>query len=49
LILVNFSSGYDWDSDRGFFDTIGAKMEADFEMLYENWVPPVPEDDDEKR
>lgn len=43
-----FIPGYDWNSNRGFFDTIADKAESDFEAMYENWVPPMDGDDDKK-
>lgn len=41
-----FLPGYDWGSNKGFFDATADRMEKDFEFMYENWTPPV--DDDEK-
>jgi len=44
---ARFVPGYDWNSDKGFFDAVGDKMEEDFMGMYENsWIPNP--DDDEK-
>jgi hypothetical protein len=41
-----FIPGYDWGSDRGFFDATADKMEQDLMGMYENsWLP---KDDDNK-
>lgn len=42
---ARFIPGYDWGSDRGFFDELGDKAAQSFEEQYENWIPPI---DDEK-
>jgi hypothetical protein len=35
-----FIPGYDWDSNRGFFDATADKMEEDFMGMFENsWLP----------
>jgi hypothetical protein len=40
-----FIPGYDWGSDRGFFDATADKMEEDFMGMFENsWLP---KDDDD--
>lgn len=44
---ARFIPGYDWGSDRGFFDEVGDKAAQSFEDQYENWLPPM--DDDEKK
>lgn len=36
---ARFLPGYDWNTDRGFFDTIADKAQQDFESAYENWLP----------
>lgn len=36
---ARFIPGYDWNTDRGFFDTIADKAQQDFESAYENWLP----------
>jgi hypothetical protein len=42
---ARFLPGYDWGSDRGFFDATADKMENDFMGMYESsWIP-NPEDD----
>lgn len=46
---ARFVPGYDWNSNKGFFDAIGDKMEEDFMGQFENsWIP-NPEDEDGKR
>ena len=46
---ARFIPGYDWNSDKGFFDTIGEKMEEDFIGQFENsWIP-NPDDDNDGR
>ena len=43
---ARFVPGYDWNSNRGFFDATADKMENDFMGMYENsWIP-NPDDDD---
>jgi len=44
---ARFILGYDWNSDKGFFDDMATKAQESFEGQYENWVPPM--DDDKKR
>ena len=34
-----FVPGYDWNSDKGFFDTAADKAQSDFEQQYGNWLP----------
>uniref|UniRef100_A0A7S3P9R0 Thioredoxin domain-containing protein n=2 Tax=Amphora coffeiformis TaxID=265554 RepID=A0A7S3P9R0_9STRA len=34
-----FVPGYDWNSDKGFFDTAADKAQSDFEEQYGNWLP----------
>jgi hypothetical protein len=42
---ARFVPGYDWGSDRGFFDATADKMETDFMGMYENsWIPKGDED-----
>jgi hypothetical protein len=36
---ARFLPGYDWDSDKGFFDGAADKAQTDFESQYENWLP----------
>jgi len=36
-----FVPGYDWDSDKGFFDTAADKAQSDFEEQYGNWLPNI--------
>ena len=46
---ARFVPGYDWNTDKGFFDALGDKMEEDFMGQFENsWIP-CPEDEDGKR
>lgn len=43
-----FIPGYDWDSNRGFFDATADKMEEDFMGMFEDsWLPK--NDDSDKR
>jgi hypothetical protein len=42
-----FVPGYDWNSDKGFFDDQGDKAQQSFEDTFENWVPNIEDDDDE--
>jgi len=43
---ARFVPGYDWNTDKGFFDALGEKMEEDFMGQFENsWIP-NPDDDD---
>lgn len=43
-----FIPGYDWNSDKGFFDEAGDKAAQSFEDNFENsWLPQM--DDDEKK
>lgn len=34
-----FIPGYDWNSDRGFFDAAADKAQDDFEKQFGNWLP----------
>jgi len=34
-----FVPGYDWGSDKGFFDEAGGKAEQSFEDSFGNWLP----------
>lgn len=34
-----FLPGYDWDSDKGFFDAQADKAESDFEAQFGGWLP----------
>ncbi len=36
---ARFLPGYDWDKDRGFFDDLADKAQADFEQQFGNWLP----------
>lgn len=36
---ARFLPGYDWDTEKGFFDTQADKAMTDFESTYENWMP----------
>lgn len=46
---ARFIPGYDWNSDKGFFDTLGDKMEKDLMGMYESdWIP-NPENDENER
>lgn len=46
---ARFLPGYDWGSDRGFFDATADKMENDFMGMYEtSWIPD-PDDDGRKK
>jgi hypothetical protein len=40
-----FVPGYDWNSDKGFFDAAADKAENDFMAQFEGWVPPSDDDD----
>jgi hypothetical protein len=40
-----FVPGYDWNSDKGFFDAAADKAENDFMAQFEGWVPPSPDED----
>ncbi|CAB9505264.1 Ubiquitin-2 like Rad60 SUMO-like [Seminavis robusta] len=42
---ARFIPGYDWGSAKGFFDDLGDKAAASFEETFENWVPPMDDDD----
>jgi hypothetical protein len=44
---ARFIPGYDWGSNRGFFDELGDKAAVSFEEAFENWVPPMDDDDDD--
>jgi hypothetical protein len=47
---ARFIPGYDWDTDRGFFDATADKMEEDFMGMFENsWLPKDDEDDKKNR
>jgi hypothetical protein len=39
--------GYDWNSNKGFFDATADKAEKDFD--FGSWVPNIDDDDDKKR
>ena len=43
-----FIPGYDWNSDKGFFDEQGAKAQQSFEDMYGNWLPNVDDDTDNR-
>ena len=34
-----FVPGYDWNSDKGFFDDAADKAQTDFEDQFGNWLP----------
>ena len=34
-----FVPGYDWNSDKGFFDATADKAQSDFEQQFGNWLP----------
>ena len=34
-----FLPGYDWNTDKGFFDNAADKAASDFESQYGNWLP----------
>jgi len=36
---ARFLPGYDWNKDRGFFDDLADKAQADFERQYGDWLP----------
>mmetsp|Transcript_47424 Transcript_47424/g.71799 ORF Transcript_47424/g.71799 Transcript_47424/m.71799 type:complete len:208 (-) Transcript_47424:305-928(-) len=36
-----FIPGYDWDTDKGFFDAQGDKAQESFEDTFGNWLPNV--------
>lgn len=36
---ARFVPGYDWNKDRGFFDDLADKAQADFEQQFGNWLP----------
>lgn len=47
---ARFLPGYDWGSDRGFFDGLADKSEKDFMGMYEtSWIPDPDDDDDDRR
>lgn len=47
---ARFLPGYDWGSDRGFFDTIADKAEKDFMGQFEtSWIPDLDDDDRKKK
>ena len=39
-----FIPGYDWNSDKGFFDTQADKAQSDFEDQFGNWLPNTNDD-----
>jgi hypothetical protein len=43
---ARFVPGYDWNSNKGFFDKQASKVEKDFADTYGNWVPIIDDDDD---
>ena len=43
-----FFPGYDYNTKKGFFDAQADKAMQDFEGMYENWTPPVDDDDKKK-
>lgn len=34
-----FVPGYDWNTDKGFFDEAANKAQSDFENQFGNWLP----------
>lgn len=36
---ARFIPGYDWNSDKGFFDDAADKAQSDFEAQFGNWLP----------
>ena len=46
---ARFVPGYDWNSDKGFFDALGDKMEEDFMGQFESSWMPKPDDDDNRK
>ena len=41
-----FVPGYDWNSNKGFFDEQGDKAQQSFDDTFGNWVPNIDDDDD---
>ena len=47
---ARFLPGYDWGSDKGFFDDLADKAERDFVGDYENsWMPTLDDNDLQKK
>ena len=42
---ARFVPGYDWNSDKSFFDEQGDKAQQSFEDTFGNWVPNIEDDD----
>jgi hypothetical protein len=45
---ARFVPGYDWNSDKGFFDDQGDKAQQSFEDTFENWLPDIEDDNPNK-
>ncbi len=44
---ARFVPGYDWSTNKGFFDEQGEKAQRSFEDVFENWIPNVDDDKDD--
>jgi len=44
---ARFIPGYDWGSDKGFFDEVGDRAVKSFEETFENWIPDIDDDDED--
>lgn len=45
---ARFVPGYDWNSDKGFFDEQADQAQLSFEDTFGNWLPNIEDDDDNK-
>lgn len=45
---ARFLPGYDWNTDKGFFDEQADKAQQSFEDTFGNWLPNIDDDDDTK-
>eukprot|EP00980_Cylindrotheca_fusiformis_P021772 scaffold8600_cov111-Cylindrotheca_fusiformis.AAC.4 len=43
---ARFIPGYDWNSDKGFFDKQADKAQESFEDTFGNWLPNIDDDND---
>jgi hypothetical protein len=44
-----FLPGYDWNTDKGFFDELGDKFQEEWDAIYGNWTPDIIDDDQYKK
>jgi hypothetical protein len=46
-MTARFVPGYDWNTNKGFFDEQGEKVQRSFEDIFESWIPTIDDDDND--